>query len=95
MREVQRRVVATNAKVTDASKHTKLHVADGVHLNELGQFAMAFAILKGLGAPADVSAAEIDAAAPSIVSTRDCRVTDLHRDGARHRFLRAPTTPCR
>jgi hypothetical protein len=31
-----------------------------VHLNELGQTAMAFVILKGLGAPAEVSSATID-----------------------------------
>ena len=47
MREIQRRVVAANAKVPDAERQTKMHVADGVHLNEFGQFTMAFAILKG------------------------------------------------
>ena len=44
-----------------------LHAADGVHLNDLGQLAMAFAILKGLGAPAEVSVGRsIDAAGPRV-----------------------------
>ena len=59
-----------------------LHAADGIHLNDLGQLAMAFAILKGLGAPADVSSATIDAREPAVVEAKGCRVTNL--DGRRH-----------
>jgi lysophospholipase L1-like esterase len=51
MREIQRRILAANAKETDAKTHTRLHADDGVHLNDLGQLAMAYAMLKGLGAP--------------------------------------------
>ena len=51
MREVQKRIIAANAKETDEKKRTRLHVEDGVHLNDLGQLAMAYAMLKGLGAP--------------------------------------------
>jgi lysophospholipase L1-like esterase len=61
MRDIQRRVWAANTKEPDSKKHTRMHVDDGVHLNDLGQMAMAFAILKGLDAPADVSSATIDA----------------------------------
>ena len=77
MREVQRRVIAANASIADEAKHTKLHAADGVHLNELGQLAMAAAILKGLGAPAEVSSAVIDAEEPQVVEAKGCRVTDV------------------
>jgi hypothetical protein len=40
---------------------------------------MAFAILKGLGAPADVSAATIDARAAVAVSAVDCRISQIKR----------------
>lgn len=77
MRSVQRRVVAANAKQTNKSKHTKMHADDGVHLNDLGQMAMAFAILKGLDAPAEVSSATVDSANGSVLATQNCRITDL------------------
>jgi hypothetical protein len=54
-----------------------LHAADGVHLNDLGQLAMAYAILKGLGAPADVSSVTVDAREPRLIEARGCRVTAL------------------
>jgi lysophospholipase L1-like esterase len=77
MRSVQRRVLAANAKQADQSKHTKLHTDDGVHLNDLGQMAMAFAILKGLDAPADVSSATVDSAGSSVLATQNCHITDV------------------
>lgn len=78
MREVQRRVLAINKTIKDEAKHTKLHVADGVHLNDLGHLAMAYAFLKGFHAPSEVSSAEIDLAlAQSKVS--GCRVSDIRR----------------
>jgi lysophospholipase L1-like esterase len=77
MREVQRRVIAHNARINDRAKHTNLHVADGVHLNELGHMAMAYAILKGLGAPAEVSAVKIDAKGPMLIASEGCTVTNL------------------
>lgn len=77
MREIQRRVVAANENVKDEKKRTTLHVADGIHLSDLGQLAMAFVLLQGLGAPADVSSVEIDAAAKSLVTAEGCEVTAL------------------
>lgn len=77
MRAVQRRVLAVNEKVKDKAKHTKLHVEDGVHLNDLGQLAMAVAILKGLGAPAEVSAAQIDARVLKVTNVEGCTVSNL------------------
>ena len=41
MREIQRRIVAANAAEPDPEKQIRLHVDDGVHLNDLGQLAMA------------------------------------------------------
>jgi lysophospholipase L1-like esterase len=88
MREVQRRVLAANAKQPDKAKHARMHVEDGVHLNDLGQMAMAFAILKGLGAPAEVSSATIDARGPTVVANEGCKVTELRRSGDELSFTR-------
>ncbi len=80
MRTIQRKVLAANAASRPQDKAT-LHAADGIHLSDLGQLAMAFAIIKGLGAPAEVSSVTIDAAIPKIVSSEGCRVTNLSSQG--------------
>jgi lysophospholipase L1-like esterase len=79
MREVQRRVLAANAGKLDVKKHDRLHVEDGVHLNDLGQLAMGWAMLKGLGAEAEVSDAVVDAAAGKVISATGCKVTDINK----------------
>jgi len=87
MRKVQRRVLEVN-KSEPADRKTSLYVADGVHLTDLGQMAMAFAILKGLGAPADVSWVTLDAAGPALVEARGCKVTGLKREADGLQFER-------
>ena len=47
MRGIQKKIWAHNDKLKNPAKITTLHAADGVHLNDLGQLAMAYAILKG------------------------------------------------
>ncbi len=79
MREAQRRAVAANEKEPDASKHTKLHVRDGVHLNDLGQLAMAYAMLKGLRAPEDVSSATIDAENATVTAAEGCAISEARK----------------
>jgi lysophospholipase L1-like esterase len=79
MREIQRRAWVANATKTDKEKEQLMHVADGVHLNDLGQMAMAFAILKGLGAPADVSAAIINARQGLAEASEHCRISNIQR----------------
>src|ERR1017187_1292159 len=76
MREIQRRVLAANATKPDNEKQ-QMHVADGVHLNDLGQMAMAFGMLKGLDAPARVSAATIDAPNGLVAVSENCRISDV------------------
>jgi hypothetical protein len=78
MREVQRRVLKINQGVADESKHTRLHLADGVHLNDLGHLAMAAAFLKGFHAPGEVSRAEIDLPMKKATST-GCQISDIHQ----------------
>lgn len=79
MREVQRKVVEANANEKNPKNITRLHVDDGVHLNDLGQLTMAWAMLKGLGAEADVSAADIDATAGKAIRAENCKITDIKR----------------
>jgi lysophospholipase L1-like esterase len=85
MRSIQRQVLTANAS-TAAKDRVSLHVTDGVHLSDLGQLAMAFAILKGLGAPAEVSAASIDAGGPRVLSAVGCQVTNLSGGAANGRL---------
>src|SRR5882757_4787481 len=79
MREVQRKVVAANAREKDSNKFTRLHVEDGVHLNDLGQLAMAWAMLKGLGAEAEVSDGAVDASAEKVISANGCKITVIRK----------------
>ena len=62
MREIQKKMKAANEheKLTENEKKHSLHVKDGVHLNDLGQVAFAYAVIKGLGGPAEVSSATVD-----------------------------------
>ena len=75
MRTIQRRVLAANEN--DPKNKTTLHVSDGVHLNDLGQLAMGFTILKGLGAPAEVSNVSIDAASGQLLDATHCKVEHI------------------
>lgn len=77
MRKIQRRIKEANAQETDPKKRTTLHAEDGIHLNDTGQTAMAYSILKGLGAPADVSSATIDAANGKAIDQNACRVSNV------------------
>jgi hypothetical protein len=77
MRAIQRTVRAAAERSKDPKDRPTLHAADGIHLSDLGQLAMAFAILKGLGAPADVSSATLDARGPALVEARGCRIANL------------------
>ena len=82
MRDIQRHIWAANARETDPKKKTWLHAEDGIHLNDLGHLAMAYAMLKGLGAPAEVSSVILDARETALVRAEGCRVTDVQwRDG--------------
>lgn len=80
MRAIQRRILASKAfgvPDADTPDDASLHVADGVHLSDLGQLAMAFVILKGLNAPADVSHAAIDAALGEVTAADNCTILNL------------------
>jgi lysophospholipase L1-like esterase len=88
MRSIQKKVWQANAGALDKSKRSTLHADDGIHLNDLGQLAMGFAILKGLGAPADVSSVRLDAREPRVLQAVGCRVTDLARRGDALEFTR-------
>jgi len=50
---------------------------DAVHPGPIGQTIMAWAVLKGLGAPALVSRAEIDAATEKLVTAEGCSIEQI------------------
>lgn len=87
MRKIQRDVLRANESAKPQDRQS-LHTSDGIHLNDLGQLAMAFAILKGLHAPADVSAVAIDAEGPRVIDAEGCRVSNLRREDDRLEFDR-------
>jgi lysophospholipase L1-like esterase len=88
MRLVQKRVWAANRGVKDPERKDSMHAPDGAHLNELGHMAMAFAILKGLGAPREVSAAALDARTGQVVRASGCVVRDVAVGPERIEFTR-------
>jgi len=89
MREIQRRIVTANEKESDPKKKTRMHVEDGIHLNDLGHLAMAYAMLKGLGAPEEVSSVELDAAGASLVNAQGCSVSEIQKQDDGIAFVRA------
>jgi lysophospholipase L1-like esterase len=88
MREIQKSVWKANEKIEDASKKESLHVADNVHLSELGQTAMAYAILKGLGAPDDVSSVSLDVRDRTLLASAGCKISDIAGMNDRIEFTR-------
>lgn len=61
---------------------------DAVHPGPIGHTVMAWAILKGLSAPALVSQAAIDVAGKKVASAQRCRVEQLKVDGRTVSFTR-------
>jgi hypothetical protein len=51
---------------------------DAVHPGAIGHTIMAWAVLKGLGASASVSSAELDAAAKKVVKSDACKISNLN-----------------
>lgn len=87
MRDVQRRVVDFNRNRPEKDKRS-LHVPDGIHLNDLGQLAMAYGILKGLGAKGIVSSLEVDAQSNEVTSSEGCEGSDLYLKPTGGSFVR-------
>ena len=87
MREIQQRVWEANQNSAE-DKQVTLHASDGIHLSELGQLAMAYSILKGLGAPAEVSSATMDAATGTLLDSEHCSITDVRQIDGRLEFTR-------
>jgi lysophospholipase L1-like esterase len=62
---------------------------DAVHPGPIGHTVMAWAILKGLGAPALVSRAELDFAEKKVLAAKDCRIEALKVSNGAISFERA------
>ncbi|QDT52358.1 GDSL-like Lipase/Acylhydrolase [Caulifigura coniformis] len=88
MRKIQRRIKEANEREKpEKDKEHTLHARDGIHLNDLGQVAFAYALLKGLGAPADVSSATLDATTLESVAS-GCAITETTRGADSIEFIR-------
>jgi lysophospholipase L1-like esterase len=80
--------LATLQKARDASPANRINGGDPVHPGPSGQLLMAWAILKGLNAPALVSSAEIDAAAGKVAAAERCSVIAVRKTGDGISFIR-------
>ena len=69
--------VAVQDKARAANPANRIGGGDAVHPGPPGQAVMAWAILKGLGFPRLVSAAEIDAAAGKVAKADNCKVDEV------------------
>ena len=88
MREIQKRMWKANESNPDPARKESMHTADNVHLNDLGQLAMAYAILKGLDAPADVSSVSLDANQKKLLASSGCQVSNIFSSADRLEFTR-------
>ncbi len=88
MKECQRRAIKFAKDRPDSKNMAAMHAADGIHLTDLGQTAMGFAILKGFGAPTDVSSVTIDISRGKVVETAGCSVREVEFFKDQVEFLR-------
>lgn len=88
MRQIHRSILAANAAEPDQTKHSSLHAADGVHLTDLGQLAMAYGMIKGLGIPQILSKASMDNASLTSFAKQGCTITELQRTDDGLSFVR-------
>ena len=68
--------VAAQDKARAEKPANRIGGGDAVHPGPPGQALMAWAILKGLGFPRLVSAAEIDAAAGKVAKSENCKIDE-------------------
>lgn len=88
MRKIQQAIWDASEDKSTYEKRRLLHTDDTIHLNELGQLAMAYAILKGLNAPADVSSAILDAKDGTLTAGTGCSISDIERTDDGLKFTR-------
>jgi lysophospholipase L1-like esterase len=80
--------VATIDKARAADPKNRIGGGDAVHPGSPGQALMAWAILKGLHFPSQVSDVAIDAASGQLVAAQNCKVTDVSASADGVRFQR-------
>jgi len=80
--------VAAIDKARAADPKNRIGGGDAVHPGSPGQALMAWAILKGLNFPSQVSDVAIDAASGQLVAARNCKVTDVNGSADGVRFQR-------
>jgi len=81
--------VAALQKARDTSAAMRINGGDAVHPGPSGQLLMAWAILKGLGAPALVSSTTVDAATGRAISAVNATVFAVRKKPAGVSFIRS------
>lgn len=79
----------TLQKARDASAANRINGGDAVHPGPPGQLLMAWAILKGLNAPALVSSAEIHAGRGKATAKENCSISDIKKKDGGLSFTRS------
>lgn len=80
--------VAALQKARDVNPANRINGGDAVHPGPSGQLLMAWAILKGLGAPSLVSSAHIDARSKRARAHSGCNIRSVNASGGGVKFLR-------
>jgi len=80
--------MAVMLKARQADPNALIGGGDAVHPGPVGHTVMAWAILKGLGATASVSSAELDGAAGKLTAATGCEITHLQVADGVVRFTR-------
>jgi len=81
--------VAALQKARDMNPAQRINGGDPVHPGPSGQLLMAWAILKGLNAPALVSAAEVDGMAGRLIDQRHCSLLAVRKAATGVSFVRS------
>ncbi|HZZ43595.1 MAG TPA: GDSL-type esterase/lipase family protein [Tepidisphaeraceae bacterium] len=88
MRQIQQRVKQANAAEKDEKKRESMHAPDTIHLTDLGETAMAFAVIQGLNAPSLVSSATIDFSSATTTESTNCQISGLKKSDTSLEFTR-------
>ena len=80
--------MAVMVKARKADPKVIVGGGDAVHPGTVGHTIMAWAVLKGLGASADVSCAELDGATGKVTAATGCQISDVKADGGVVSFTR-------
>lgn len=80
--------VAALQRARDVDPKRRINGGDAVHPGQSGQYLMAWAILRGLGAPDRIASATVDAVTGRVVEAENCAMTAVRTGGGGVHFVR-------